>query len=120
MFNSHAKSDCHEEAVQADQLPKNTDDVAEELNAAQSVEKANNREMFLRILQNIRFLAQQGPALSGGTEGEDSNFTQLSYVYERSTAPRLQIGWKRNKISTHLETSETKCCRLSLLAYSVK
>ena len=76
-FNSHAKSDCHKEAMQADQLPKNTGDVAEELNAAHSVEKANNREMFLRILRNIRFLAPQELDLRGGNDGEDSNLTQL-------------------------------------------
>ena len=63
--------------MQADQLPKNTSDVAEKLNAAHSVEKANNREMFLRILQNISFLPRQQLALRGGTDGEDSNFTQL-------------------------------------------
>ena len=47
------------------------------LSTAHGAEKALNREMLRRILQNIRFLARQGLALRGGGDGEDSNFTQL-------------------------------------------
>ena len=39
-------------------------------------EKFKNQQIFLTILQNIRFLAQQGLALRGIIE-EESNFIQL-------------------------------------------
>ena len=50
--------------------------VDELLNAHQQNQKAENREMFLRILENVRFLARQGLALSHG-DGLDSDVIQL-------------------------------------------
>ena len=75
-FNAHSLSTCHKEAVQSLKLSTETGDVAEMLSAAHGAEKALNREMLRRILQNIRFFACRGLALRGGGDGEDSNFTQ--------------------------------------------
>ncbi len=50
-------------------------DIGELLSTQHEREKAQNRAMFHRILQNLCFLALQGLALRG--DGEDSNFTQL-------------------------------------------
>ena len=36
-----------------------------------------NREYFLKVLQNIRFLARQGIALRGDGNKDDSNFIHL-------------------------------------------
>ena len=61
-FKKHASSDCHREAVQAlIVLPKSTYDVGELQNAEHATEKEKNRKMFMLVLNNIRFLAQQGP-----------------------------------------------------------
>ena len=55
--------------------------VGEMLSKKHSDQKAANKELFLRILQNLRFLTRQGLALRG-TDGEEvhSNFMQLFYL----------------------------------------
>ena len=40
-------------------------------------EKAENRDILLKILGNIRFLARQGLAFRGSGDDENSNFSQL-------------------------------------------
>ena len=53
-------------------------DIVELLSQKCSNQKAKSREMFIKILRNLRFLARQGLALSGN-HGDDteSNFCQL-------------------------------------------
>ena len=53
-------------------------------------EKATNRKMFLKILQNIRFLSRQGLALRGGNADTD-NFIQIMHLLVQ-TALRLKHG----------------------------
>ena len=57
-FNRHLKSDRHREAVEIHELPKKTGDVGEKLSTEHKKEKELNREMFRRILQNVRYLAR--------------------------------------------------------------
>ena len=58
-------------AAQTNKFP----DIGETLSDFHAVEKANDRQMFLTILQNIRYLARQGiPFLWNDDEG---NFDQL-------------------------------------------
>ena len=57
-FTRHKVSDCHKEAFEAMiTLPKTTGDVAEMLLKSYSAEKKDNRQLFMKILQNITFLA---------------------------------------------------------------
>ena len=63
-FQKHQASDCHREANEAIIVLPKSGDIGELLNRAYREEKVVNREMFLRILQNIRFLSRQG--LGGG------------------------------------------------------
>lgn len=58
-FNKHLKSECHKEAVEICELPKKTGDIGEKLSTEHKREKELNREMFWRILQNIRYLTRQ-------------------------------------------------------------
>ena len=77
-FKKHKASQCHEETNEViNLLPKQVSDIGEMLNKKHSDQKAAN-EVFLRILQNLRFLTRQGLALRG-THGEEvhSNFMQL-------------------------------------------
>ena len=74
-FNKHLASGCHREAVAAMQVA--VGDIGELLSTQHEREKAQNRAMFRRILQNLCFLARQCLALRGHVDGEDSNFTQL-------------------------------------------
>ena len=76
-FCNHQISGCHKEAIAViEVLSHQSRDVGELLNAHQQNQKAENREMFLRILENVRFLARQGLALSHG-DGLDSDVIQL-------------------------------------------
>ena len=75
-FNRHTTTSCHKEAVLAHDLPKQTGDVGERLSTDHMRQKAENRAMFRKILQNIRFLARQGLPLRGHNEAE-GNFFQL-------------------------------------------
>ena len=76
-FNKHLVSACHKEAVSALQLPRLTGDVGERLSTEHEQQKAENRKIFRKILQNIRFLARQGLPLRGHGAGSDGNFIQL-------------------------------------------
>ena len=57
-------------------MPRKCAGIGEKLSAYHSEEKSKNRQIFLTILRNIRFLARQGLALRGSIE-EESNFIQL-------------------------------------------
>ena len=59
-FSAHLASCCHKQAVEAKELPKQTGDVGENLSTEHEQQKAENRAMFRRILQNVHFLARQG------------------------------------------------------------
>ena len=77
-FTKHSSSACHREAVLAIQsLPAQVQDVGEVLSSQHKKEKATNREMFRKVLQNLRFLVRQGLAIRGHDNGADSNFIQL-------------------------------------------
>ena len=69
-FKKHQASDSHREANEAlDLLPRQVmGDVGELLSQEHREEKATNRKMFMRALQNIRFLARQGLPLRGDDE----------------------------------------------------
>ena len=75
-FKTHEASECHREATEVIELPRKFADIGEKLSAYHSEEKFKNRQIFLTILRNIRFLVRQGLALCGSIE-EESNFIQL-------------------------------------------
>jgi hypothetical protein len=58
-------------------LPATTRDVGELLSRMHTQEKAQNRQCFLKILSNLRFLARQGCAIRGHGDETDANFHQL-------------------------------------------
>ena len=58
-------------------LPTRTVDIEEQLCTQLRNEKADNCDLLLKILGNIRFLAQQGLAFRGAGDDENSNFVQL-------------------------------------------
>ena len=77
-FSRHEAFDCHKDAFEAMiTLSKTTGDVAEVLSKSHTAEKEDNKQLFMKISQNIKFLAHQGIALRGNGSGGDSNFLQL-------------------------------------------
>ena len=78
IFKKHEHSSCHREAIEVTiTLPATTKDVAEQLSQQHSKEKEENREMLLKILSSIRYLARQGLPLRGDGDEQDGNFLQL-------------------------------------------
>ena len=64
VLKKHASSACHCEAVEVViTLPATTKDVGELLSTAHQQEKQQNREILLKLLCSICFLARQGLAL---------------------------------------------------------
>ena len=61
--------------------------------------KTLNRKLFLKILQNIKFLARQGIAFRGQNEAE-SNFTQLIKLRE-SDNPALS-SWMKKRTNKYI------------------
>ena len=80
-------------------LSQATLDVGETLSHLHRKEKAFNRQMLLKIISNIRFLARKGPAIRGdGLEmGREANsyFTRLMHLRGEDD-PRL-LDWKTRK-----------------------
>ena len=76
-FNKHLASCCHREALASLRVRSETRDVGELLSTQHKQEKATNRAMLQKVLENLCSLARQGLALRGHGDGEDSNFIQL-------------------------------------------
>ena len=63
-FRRHEQSKCHLESLELMvKLPSSVCDIGEMLSSAHGHGKSTNRKVFLKILQNIQFLARQGIAL---------------------------------------------------------
>ena len=76
-FRCHEKSKCHLDAVHAVvELPRTTGDVGKMLSNSHKQEKAANRNVFLKIVDNIRYFTRQGLPLCSHNDAE-SNFSQL-------------------------------------------
>ena len=85
-------------------LPQKTSDVGDLLSNIHKEEKYNNRQMLLKIISNIRFLARQGKALWGESknqEGEvNSNFMQLYYL--RGQENPQMLDWIKRKSGKYM------------------
>ena len=77
-FNQHERSKCHADSVlKIVTVPKTMKDVGECLSSQHAKEKSERRQLFMKILQNIAFLAHQGLPLRGDGSEDDSNYIQL-------------------------------------------
>ena len=109
-------SQCHKEAVAANELPRQTGDVGERLSKEHEQEKAKNRAMFQRILQNVRFLARQGLPLRGHGDGADSNFTQLLHL-RAFDAPAV-LPWMEKKADKYTSSDiQNECLQIMALSF---
>ena len=100
-FAAHEQSKCHQHAVLCTvTLPRTTADVGELLNETLAKEKSIAREVLLKILSNIRFLARQALPMRGDGVGEpNSNFNQL-YQLRGEDNPFMK-EWIARKGSTY-------------------
>ncbi len=113
-FHKHQSSQCHREANEAlILLPKQTCDVGELLSREHQEEKASNRKMLLKVLQNLRFLARQGLPLRGHDD-TDGNFIQLMHL--RSVdCPEVQ-AWMKKKTNKYISHDiQNECLQIMAL-----
>lgn len=98
----HENTKSHKDAVMMTvTLPKTTRDVGESLSRQLVREKEEHREIFLKIISNIRFLARQGLALRGDKDESDSNFIQLYHLRgEDDTRMEKWLQKKTNKYTS--------------------
>ena len=115
-FKKHQASQCHREANEAiNQLPQQVGDIGELFSHKHSDQKAENRDMFYRILQNLRFLARQGLALRG-SHGEEmqSNFIQLFRLHAED-CPLIEL-WMSKKTNNYLSHHiQNECLQIMAL-----
>ena len=78
-YNQHERSKCHADAVlkMVVTVPNTMKDVGECLSSQHVKEKSERRRLFMKILQNIAFLAHQGLPLKGDGNEDDLNYIQL-------------------------------------------
>ena len=99
-FRWHGQSKCHSDAVQVMVvLPKSVRDVGKTITTAYAQNKAENRKVLMKILQNIKFLGHQGIALWGHDDSE-SNFIQLLKLRECDNPEISQ--WLKRKGNKYL------------------
>ncbi|XP_065191909.1 zinc finger MYM-type protein 1-like [Sycon ciliatum] len=115
-FRRHEKSLCHIDAVQVMLvLPQTVPDVGEALRQAHAKEKALNRRMFVRILENMKFLGRQGLPLRGHDDAE-SNFMQLLQLQKLHT-PELR-AWLERRVDKYC-SPEIQNEILQLMSHSI-
>ena len=103
LIPKHQQSSCHREAVEVlITLPVTTKDGGEQLVQQHSKEKEYNREMLLKIMSSIRYLARQGLALRGDGDEDDGNFLQLLKLKGEDDPAMLEwVKRKVNKYTSH-------------------
>ena len=69
-------------------------------------EKFKNRQILLKILENVRFLCRQGLPLRGNRK--EGNFDQL-LLHSSKTDSRI-TEWLRKKV----ESAPTQVCKMNL------
>ena len=115
-FKKHQASQCHKEANEAiNLLPQQVHDIGELLSQKHSDQKVQNRGVFIRILQNLRFLARQGLALRG-SHGEEaqSNFMQLFHLRGKD-CPLIE-SWVSKKTNNYLSHHiQNECLQIMAL-----
>ena len=116
-FRRHELSKCHQDAVQVMiVLPRTVRDIGETLSSAHAQNKAENRRVLLKILQNMKFLGRQGIALRGHDDSE-SNFMQLFKLRELDN-PELSAWLKKRAdkyLSPEIQNEMLQVMSLSIL-----
>ena len=100
-------SRCHKDAIlKVVTFPATTHDISETLYVQCMQRKKERRQCFIKLLSNIRFLAQQGLPLHGAADESDSNFIQLFKLHGNDN-PKV-FEWLRKLTNTHLQKCKMK------------
>ena len=109
-MSRHESSDCHKEAVQGMIVrPQTARDIGEQLSEIHSCEKRDNRQLILKILQNIRFLTHQNISMMNlrATLFKCLN-SEVKMILEFSS------GWSEKQINIQVRKYKIRCYKLWL------
>ena len=101
-FASHEKSEMHKEALMKLAAKSSRIDVSVQLSESHATETQNNRAMFLKVLECIRYLARQGLAFRGHHEDNiafEGNLYQLLLLQAKDSIQLASWIKKRDYIS---------------------
>ncbi|XP_072023399.1 zinc finger MYM-type protein 1-like [Amphiura filiformis] len=99
-FGNHEGTGCHTDAVlKVVTLPQTTSDIGETLSHKHATEKEANRQCFLKLLSNLRFLARQALSMRGDGNEDNSNFIQLFKL--RGEDDTRMTSWLQRKQSKY-------------------
>ena len=99
-FRSHASTECHKESIErVVTLTETTSDIGESLSSSYANEINQNKNMLLKIFENIRFLARQGLPLGGDGDESNSNFVQLFKL--RSADDSSMLEWLQKRTNKY-------------------
>lgn len=101
-FANHEKSEMHREAIMKLAAKSSRIDVSGQLSKSHATETRNNRAMFLKLLECIRYLARQGLAFRGRHEDSiafEGNLYQLLLLQAKDSIQLASWIKKRDYIS---------------------
>ena len=113
-FQIDEGSDCHNEAKQMKILAATAEPIDEQSDSKLADQKRNNRQIFLKILEKLRFLSRQGLPMLG--DSNNRNFIHFS-LSEASYDSRIYKWLEKKTIKfTHLTIQND---RLKLMSVSI-
>ena len=102
-FASHEKSEMHREAIMKLAARSSKMDVSVQLSKSHDIETRNNRAMFLKLLECIRYLARQGLPFRGHHEDSvafEGNLYQLLLLQAKDNTQLASWLKKRDHSSS--------------------
>jgi len=123
-FQKHEMSQAHKEAtIRYVKSSSNQPDVVDMVSSEAEKQRFKNRQMLLKILTNIRFLARQGLPLRGSWNKEynieiDSNFHQL--ILPRCENQRDLQSWLDQSTDKYTSPKMQNCNVTSLSTWYLK
>ena len=89
--------------------------IGELLSQKHSDQKMQNMGVFIRILQNLRFLARQGLALRGSHDEETQSNFMLLFHLQRNDCPLIE-SWISKKTNNYLSHHiQNECLQIMAL-----
>ena len=94
------QTECHKESIErVVTLTETTSDIGESLSSSYANEIDQNKNMLLKIFENIRFLARQELPLRGDGDESNSNFVQLFKL--RSADDSSMLEWLQKRTNKY-------------------
>ena len=117
-FTAHEKSEMHREAILKLSAMSSAVDVGVQLSTQHEAEMRNNRAMFLKLLECVRYLARQGLPFRGHHEDSvafEGNLYQLLVLQAKDCLPLGSWLKKRDYISPKIINEIIAICGNTVL-----